>query len=714
MSEISHHITLQVQGMDCANCALGITRKLSQKGHSAIQVNFATGEASLDLAPGSSKSQVIEAIETLGYHVIEPSYTDISKRQLRLSVEQRFWFCLVFTIPLFFGHLFFAHSAWINQALVQLILCIPVMVIGGFHFIKSAWLSLRSGVPNMDVLIAVGSVSAFVYSCIGMLLFDGHDQHNYLFFETAATIITLVLLGNLLEQRSVKRTTSAIDELTQLQPTIAHRIRKHGEHEHLEEISASELRVGDLIQINTGDSIPADAEVITGTGAVNESMLTGESIPVNKDIGHSLATGTVVMQGPLRAKVIRIGGDTLLARIIALVKDTQQSKPPIQQLADRISAVFVPIVLGIALLTFAISYWWVNLFLSDALLHSIAVLVISCPCAMGLATPTAVMVGLGRAARKGILIRGSRTLELLADVRTVVFDKTGTLTTGKFSAIQLNPLHSNELELVKSMLFALEKQSSHPLAQSIVSLLEKDESIDHKQTLLEVRELPGIGIQAKDAEGNIWKAGSWRLLNERDKAHSIYLMRNNELVATADLIDEIRPGTANLIQFLHRRNIKTVLLSGDRFLQSELVARQLGIQTTIAEQLPEQKLEHIARLSLEGRTIMVGDGINDAPALARADVGVSAGQATPVALQSAQVVLLGTGDLDKLRDAILIGRHTLLTIRQNLFWAFFYNILAIPLAAFGLLSPMIAALSMAFSDVIVIGNSIRLRTKKLS
>jgi Cu+-exporting ATPase len=715
MSMDERHIELKIEGMDCANCALGITRKLTKGGHQQVQVNFATGEATLELAPETTRQQVVSDITSLGYRVVEPVATD-EKKPLHLSTEQKFWFCLVFTVPLFFGHMLFGHGAWINQPWVQLALCLPVLAVGGFHFARSAWGSVRSGVANMDVLILLGSTAAFGYSIFGWLTAaHAHEVHNFLFFETTATIITLVLLGNVLEHKAVKRTTTAIDELAALQPSTARRITRHGDHEHIEEIPATSLRVGDMLQLNTGDAVPADATVTEGSGAANEAMMTGEAIPVNKQPGDSLTGGTILLQGPLRARVERTGKNTLLAKIIDLVKQAQQEKPPVQQLADKISAIFVPAVVLIALLTLAINLWLIDTGLREALLRSIAVLVISCPCAMGLATPTAVMVGAGRAARSGILLRGGRTLETLANVRTMVFDKTGTLTTGVFSEITLTPLPGHDAAQLQSILLGLEQQSAHPLAKSVVALLTRQGNVQ-AAALTELREIAGTGIEGRDALGNRWAAGSWRLLPENHNTgpHDIYLLCNGLPVATADLRDELRPGMKELIDFVHSRGIHTVLLSGDRAEKCSEVAAALGIKEVLAAQLPDQKLEHIARFAAQGTTAMVGDGINDAPALARAHAGIAHGEATPAALQSAQVLLAGTADLRKLRDTLLISHHTLRTIRQNLFWAFFYNVIAIPLAAAGLLSPMIAALSMAFSDVIVIGNSIRLRTKKLA
>ena len=704
-------VTLKVEGMDCANCALGITRKLTKSGHEDVHVNFATGEASLVMAENSSLADVIHDIEDLGYKVIGEE----KPKGFHFSIAQKFWFALVFTVPLFFGHLLLPEDSVLVRPVVQLALCTPVFLIGAWFFGKSGWGSLKSGIPNMDVLIFIGAVSSFGYSIAGMLTASSiHEAHQYMFFETTATIITLVLLGNLLEHISVKKTTSAITDLSSLQPEKARRMAIRNGAETFEEIPASEIRKGDVLLVNAGESFPADGEVLAGSGTANESMLTGESLPVDKTPKSKVTGGTILLSGPVRMMVLQYGSDTALSHIISLVKKAQTEKPPVQQLADKISAVFVPVVLGISILTFLLSDFVFGMPLREALMHSIAVLVISCPCAMGLATPTAVMVGIGRAAKNGILIRGGRTLEKLAEVKTIVFDKTGTLTTGNFSGLEIDLLGNIPMEQVRQIIFTLEQHSSHPLAKSLISLLAK-ENRPASMKFRDISEEKGIGLTGTDDAGNKWSLGSGRLLNgSRKIIHDIYLLKNDEAVAGINMRDEIRAGMKPVIEFLHSKNIRTVLLTGDRQAKADEVAKALGIQQVFAEQLPHEKLELIEKLSKESKTAMVGDGINDAPSLARADVGISFGDATKVAMQSSDVVLLGDNGPARLQDAVLIGRHSMTTIRQNLFWAFFYNAIAIPVAAVGFLSPMIAALSMAFSDVIVIGNSIRFRTKKLS
>jgi Cu+-exporting ATPase len=704
-------VTLKVEGMDCANCALGITRKLTKSGHEDVHVNFATGEASLVIAENSNLTDVIHDIEGLGYKVVGEE----KPKGFRFGLAQKFWFCLIFTLPLFFGHLFLPDDSFLVSPAVQLALCIPVFFVGAWYFGKSALGSLKTGIPNMDVLIFIGIVSSFGYSLAGMLsATDMHMAHQYMFFETTATITTLVLLGNLIEHISVKKTTSAITDLSSLQPEKAKRMAIRNGVESFEEIPASEIRKGDVLLVNAGESFPADGEILSGNGTANESMLTGESLPVDKTVKSKVTGGTILLSGPVKMMVLQYGTETALSHIISLVKKAQMEKPPVQQLADKISAVFVPVVLGISVLTFLLSDFVFKMPLKEALMHSIAVLVISCPCAMGLATPTAVMVGIGRAAKNGILIRGGRTLEKLSELKTIVFDKTGTLTTGKFSGLQIELLAGISLEETRQIVFSLEQHSSHPLAKSLITLL----SAENKPAFIRLQNISeekGIGLSATDDSGNNWTIGSGRLLkNTLAARHDIYLLKNDEAVAGINIRDEIRPGMKEVIDFLHSKNIRTVLLTGDRKEKAQEVVAALGIKEFYAEQLPQQKLELIEKFSKENKTAMVGDGINDAPALARADVGIAFGDATKIALQSSDVVLLGENGPLRLKEVLMIGQHSMLTIRQNLFWAFFYNAIAIPIAAVGFLSPMIAALSMAFSDVVVIGNSIRFRTKKLS
>lgn len=710
MSDLENTL-LNVDGMTCTNCALGIKKQLEKKGLNDVNVNFSTGEVLFRNEINLPIEDIKKSINSLGYKVIEDDseghhghhHSNIS------TIEKKFYFSLIFTIPLFL-HMFFPHHYWINNPLVQLGLCLPVFVVGFLHFGKSALGSLKTMVPNMDVLIVIGATSAFVYSLIGTIQYFGTPEaHNYLFFETAATIITLVLLGNVMEHRSVNQTTTAIKELTQLQKTEATKILTDGS---LKKIDAQLLVKDDVILVNHGDKIAIDGEIIWGEATINESMITGESVPVEKTVGNKVVGGTIVENGSIKIRTEHVGSETVLSRIIEMVKSAQQNQPQIQKLGDKVSAVFVPIVVGIALLTFLIAHFGFQITLQQALMQAIAVLIISCPCAMGLATPTAVMVGIGRAAKKGILIKGGSTLEQFANIKNIVFDKTGTLTTGNFKIKDIKIYQTITEKEVMDLVFSLEEFSSHPIAKSMVLDLQKKAT---RIVFDKVAEVKGSGIEAFDAQNNHYQLGSSRWLKAGSgENHQIYLLKNKVLIAGINIEDELKQNVKSTIALLHVQNINTILLSGDVKEKCETMGQQLGISKVYSEQLPEHKLEIIDQLVANSPTAMVGDGINDAPALTKANVGISLSNATQIAVQSAQIVLLNHKDFGQVYEAFLISKHTLKTIKQNLFWAFFYNVVAIPIAAFGFLNPMVAALAMAFSDVIVVGNSIRLKTKKLN
>ena len=717
MAENATNIILQVEGMDCTTCALGITKNLQKKGLENVYVDFATGEATFLLNDKIKLQSIIKGINDLGYKVVDSKYLEENKGKIA-TIEKRFYFTLPFTIILFFGHMLLPHDFILNKPYAQLIICVPVFIIGIIQFGKSAWGSLKSGVPNMDVLVFTGSASAFIYSIIGMYFYIGTPMvHNYLFFETTASVISLVLLGNVFEQRSVKKTTTAISELIAIQVTKAKMIGLQMGKELITEVEYKNIPVGAILQVNSGDKIPVDGEIFSGDASIDESMITGERLPVEKSISDKVIGGTIVVKGNIRMRAENVGDQTLLAKIIGLVKKAQQDKPEIQKLGDKISAIFVPVVLGIAVLTFFVNYFFLDLTsftnpLQESIMRSIAVLVISCPCAMGLATPTAVMVGIGRAAKNGILIKGGSTLEEFAKVKNIVFDKTGTLTTGNFKINSINIHNGVSEEEVKEILYSLEIHSSHPIAKSIVAALKGIVGREFKT----VKEEKGLGITAQDHQNNIYQIGSYKIASEfpKNEIHDIYVFKNNILIATVDIEDDVKLNVKETIDEFNKVGINTILISGDNRKNCESLAQKVNINKVYSEQSPAQKLALIEILTKEGSTAMVGDGINDAPALAKATVGISLSNATQVAINAAQIILLHNNDLSTLRHANLISKHTLLTIKQNLFWAFFYNIVAIPIAACGLLSPAFGALTMAFSDVIVIGNSIRLKTKKLS
>jgi Cu+-exporting ATPase len=693
-------IELQVSGMHCNNCAMSIYKLLEKKGLHDIYVDFANDEVKFKSSKHIENSFIIKDIEGLGFKVSEESVP--IEEKFNEKIENKFYFSLIFTIPLF-SHMFLPFH-FLHNPIVQLILCLPVYILGCIHFGKSAYNSLKNGIPNMDVLIFIGSSAAFAYSLFGTIQNLGPD---FLFYETAATIISLVLLGNVLEKRSVSQTSSAVKELMKFQRVNAYKL-VNGE---ILTINSQEVIPGDILVIKSGDKIPVDGEIIWGEASINESMLTGESLPVEKTKYDQVIGGTLIEKGAIHILVSKTGQHTVLSQIIDLMKHAQSAKPSIQKLGDQVAAIFVPLVVGIAVLTFILAYYSFDLSFQKSMLNAIAVLVISCPCAMGLATPTAVMVGLGRAAKNGILIKGGNTLEEIAKIKYMVFDKTGTLTTGNFKIKKIDTINSS-IQKVESIIYGIEAYSNHPIARSLVS--ELGSKAPEKIIFTQVSEEKGVGMTGSDSEGNTYQFGSLQILNSENdqKDYSLFLKMNEDLIARISIEDEVKPDATKIIKTLKKMGIQPILLSGDLKIKCDNLAATLGIEEVYAETKPDQKLEIIEKIKKRGKTAMVGDGINDAPALTTSDVGISMSNASQIAIQSAEVVLL-KNDLNLIDNMLRIGNHTLLTIKQNLFWAFFYNVVAIPIAAFGFLNPMVGALTMAFSDIIVIGNSIRLKTKTL-
>lgn len=697
-SSNSDRFEVNIQGMHCANCALGIEKKLQEIGVKGY-VNLSK-EAAVITGTSQDKERATESIRALGYKIVE------RREQKKDSIEPltiKLLISIVLTLPLL-AHMVFSwaplHNPW-----VQFSLATPVFLIGLQHFGRSALASLRAKVPNMDVLIITGVVASYVYSVIGILQLE---SHIYLFFETTASIVMYVLVGNFIEHRAVKKTTSAVQELLALQPQTAKRVSTDSGKEDIQEIDASLVRPNDTLLVNTGDKIPADCKVIEGSGYVDESMLTGEAIPVSKNIGDAVVGGTILTDGTLKVSVQAAGEDTVLAGIIRLVEESQSRKPKIQRLGDAVSAVFIPIVFVIAMGTLLVSHFLFTLSFQSSLLHALSVLVVACPCAMGLATPTAVMVAVGRAARKGILIKGGDTLEQLSKVTQVIFDKTGTLTTGKFRIGTISPFEGETDEKIKTVLVSLEKYSSHPIARSITESFKDVSPID----LTEISEVKGVGISARDHTQNLYSLGSAKIAsgNTPLPAFDLYLFKNKALIAGITIEDSLRPDALEAVNSL-KSDYKLSIISGDRQQKVNAVAEILGIKDVVSEALPEQKIEAIELRSKNALCAYVGDGVNDAPSLARAAVGVSFAHASGAALQAAQVVFL-EGSLQKLVETLSLSKLTIQTIKENLFWAFFYNLMMIPAAAYGMISPGQAALAMALSDVFVIGNSVRLRYRK--
>ncbi len=706
-------VNLKVEGMSCTNCALTIDKYLKSEGLQNVKVNFIGGDVSFEMNGNITQQKIEKGINSLGYHVHHEHGEhdhhghDHSGGSLPFKNHlQRFWFCIIFTSPLMLHMLPGFHIHVLMNPYVQLALTIPVYIVGMDFFGRSAIKSLFSGIPNMNVLIALGSSAAFGYSLYGLFV---SNSSNYLFFETACTTITLVYLGNWMEDASIEKTQAALKSLAKSQKVMANMIAFDDQHhEQIFQVESTALHVGDLVLIRNGEHVPMDSKILWGEANVNEAIITGESVPVEKKIKDQLIGGSILESGTVKAQVTAVGEDTVLSNILKLVKEAQTEKPPVQQMADKISAIFVPTVVSIALLTLAVNYFFVDKSFGDSLLRSIAVLVISCPCAMGLATPAAVAVGLGRAAKNGILFKNARSLEIFKDIKQVVFDKTGTLTTGKFA------IENFKSEIIeddfKRIAYSLEKYSNHPVAKAITNEWKIKDEIHWAS----VEEVKGLGIKSKDKDGNDYFAGSYTIAASfsKDDAHNIYIIRNNELIGWIDVADEIRPEAKQVIALLKSKIIKTILLSGDRKDKSQKVGDYLGIDEVVAEQTPEQKLEKIAAYTAIAPTAMVGDGINDAPALAKATVGISLSDASQVAMQTAQVVLMNHG-LKHMPLALGLGKHTYLTIKGNLFWAFAYNIVAIPVAAMGFLSPTFGALIMGLSDVVLAINSLSLNFKKV-
>jgi Cu+-exporting ATPase len=701
-------VNWKVEGMDCANCALAITRYLEKQGMQQVKVNPVVGDVVFDLVEVGNKEILQKGIESLGYKVVQETaaVTEQTSRPVNKFLRYTLW-CLPFTLVLMLHMLEpWVHLHWLMNGWVQFALCLPVFLIGMSYFGKSAWNSIRNGVPNMNVLVAIGATAAFGYSLIGTIANWGPD---FLFYETAATIITLVFLGNYMEEASIHKTQVALQKLARKQTVMATMIAFDDQHqEQLFPIENIHLKNGDLVLIKSGEQVPTDCKILWGQASVNESIITGESLPVEKKAKDLLVGGSLMADGNVKAIVTAEAKHSVLSNIIDLVKKAQGDKPPVQVMADRISAIFVPAVLIIALLTFIGNYIFLQSF-TPALMRSIAVLVIACPCAMGLATPAAIAVGLGRAARQGILFRNARSLEQFKDIQQIVFDKTGTLTTGDFSIRRYSILDTTiNDDQFKRIVYSLEKYSNHPIAQCIARSWKTNDLVRWRK----VEERKGIGMYAVDADGNTWMAGSQKIAAGQEGGHNIYITQNEKLIGWIDVVDEIRPEAKEVVAYFQNQGIKTILLSGDRKEHCAQLAEAVGIEEYLAEQSPEEKLSTIAMLTASRPTAMVGDGINDAPALAKATVGISLSDASQVAMQTADVVLMNNG-LAQLPLAIGLGKHTYITIKQNLFWAFIYNLIAIPVAALGFLSPGIAALTMGFSDVILAINSIRLFIKKV-
>jgi len=699
-------VNWKVGGMTCSNCALSIRKYLEKQGLEDISVNPLDGSVSFQ-NPSDNNSDILKTgLASLGYPVIEQTTKKNTKKHFLHSNKNRFLVTLPFSALLMLHMIDLRLFHWLHDPNVQLLLCFPVFLMGMRFFGKSAWNGLKSGIPNMNLLVTIGALVSFVYSLIGMFYFE---SAAYLFFETTASIITLVFLGNYLEEAAMFSARRALLSIAKSQKVMANMIAFDGDHnEQIFSIENHLLKTGDLVLIKAGECIPADCKILWGEAMVDEAIISGESSPLFKTKKDFLIGGSMLHSGLVKAQVTASGELTVLSGILQMAQHAQAEKPPLQKLADKISAVFVPIVIAIACLTFLANYYLLDQTASEALMRSIAVLVISCPCAMGLATPAAISVGMGRAARKGIVFRNASALESFKKIKQIVFDKTGTLTTGKFD---IKSFHTTMEEVdFKTLVYSMEKYASHPIAKSIVEKWNSKTLIPWKK----IEEIKGIGVRAEDKEGNIFELGStsFRGVATDNNSADIYLYKNGLVLGWIEISDEIRPEAKQVIDWLTQKNIHCIMLTGDSERKATAVAQQLGIKTVFYGQSPAAKLEKITALNKECPTAMVGDGINDAPALAKSSLGISLSEASEMAVQHADVILMNKG-IQHLPEALGLGHHTYATIKQNLFWAFAYNIIAIPVAFGGWLTPTFSAMAMGFSDVMLALISLRLYFKKV-
>jgi Cu2+-exporting ATPase len=729
-----------VEGMSCASCALSIQTALSgQEGVKSAVVNLAMEQVMVEYEPQViTPARMKNVVDGIGFKLITDksisSGDQENNQNGRLKrLRKNTLLSLVFAIPVFLISMVFHNLPYADW--IMLILTIPVLTIFGREFFIIAWKRAMHFSSNMDTLVALGTGIAFLYSSFntifpGFLRSRGFEPHVY--FEASVVIITFILMGRYFEERAKRRTSSAIRKLLGLGVKTARVIRNGIEKEML----ISKIIVGDTLVIRPGEKIPADGKVIEGESYIDESMITGESLPVLKKDGDFVIGATINQTGSLKISAEKVGSETILAQIIRLVQEAQGSRAPVQKLVDKVAAVFVPVVIGLAILTFTIwSIWHPAAGSPIALICAIAVLVIACPCALGLATPTALMVGLGKAAEHGILIRDAESLETACNIETIVLDKTGTITVGKPSVAEIiwdenQPDHS----AVENAIVSIESRSEHPFAAALVSYLKKPSFIPSEITGFE--STTGKGVSAF-AGSDVYHIGSKSYILEnagqfstafldkdtqlRRQAQSlIYVSKNRNVIALFSVTDAIKPNSAKAVTELKKMGIEVHMLSGDTVAITSHMAAKAGIDHFKGEVTPEGKSDYVRQLKEKGRHVaMVGDGINDSPALALADIGIALGTGTDIAMESAQITLI-SGDLEKIISTIRLSRKTVKTIHQNLFWAFFYNVIGIPVAA-GilypftgfLLNPMIAGAAMAMSSVSVVTNSLRLKRVKI-
>jgi Cu+-exporting ATPase len=724
-----------ITGMTCAACATRIEKGLNKmEGIATANVNLALEKATLEFNPSEvTISDIIAKVEKLGYgaHQKLDNKEQVDHREKHIKDQQRkFTISAILSLPLLWtmvGHFSFTSFLYVPDILmnpwIQLILATPVQFIIGKQFYVGAYKALRNGSANMDVLVVMGTSAAYFYSLYQAIVTAGTHHGPHLYFETSAVLITLILLGKLFEARAKGRSSEAIKKLMGLQAKTAI-VERDGVEK---EVPLEEVVISDTILVKPGEKIPVDGEVVEGTTAVDESMLTGESLPVDKKAGDALYGSTINKNGFIKMTATKVGRDTALAQIIKVVEDAQGSKAPIQRMADQISGIFVPIVVGIAILTFLVWIIWVQPGeFTPALEVLIAILVIACPCALGLATPTSIMAGSGRAAEFGILFKGGEHLEQTQSIDTVVVDKTGTVTHGKPVLTDVLLADGQYEDKFLSMIGAAEKQSEHPLAEAIVQgIQEKGIELGDVQFF---EAIPGYGVQAT-VSGQGVVIGTRKLMQqygidihsvlpameelERNGKTAMLAGINGQYAGVVAVADTIKDTSREAVRRLQEMGIKVIMMTGDNERTAQAIGKEVGVDAVIAEVLPEGKAEEVKKLQQQGKKVaMVGDGINDAPALATADIGMAIGTGTDVAMEAADITLI-RGDLNSIADAILMSRKTMRNIKQNLFWAFAYNTIGIPIAAIGLLAPWVAGAAMAFSSVSVVLNALRLQRVKL-